>query len=261
MTIALVAVALATAEKCPELSADDQPLLAELNRRGIRTSAAVWSDPAVDWAGFDAVVIRSCWDYHLRRDEFLAWIDRVPRLFNPAPLVRWNSHKSYLLDLAHKGVAIPATQLLTLPSDIVVVKPAVSASAHETHRLSAGGEVIVQEYVREIETAGEWSLVFVDRAFSHAIRKLPKSGDFRVQQELGGSATLATAPRAVVESGEQILRLIDGDVLYARVDVVERAQSVVLMELELIEPMLFLELEPRAVSRLADAVERRRAGR
>jgi hypothetical protein len=252
-----VAVALATAEKCADLSADDRPLLAELNRRGIETSAVVWSDATVDWSRFGAVVIRSCWDYHLRRDDFLRWIDRVPHLFNPPAIVRWNSHKSYLLDLARKGISIPETHLLTLRSDTVIVKPAVSASAYETHRLQAGGEVIVQEYVSEIETAGEWSLVFIDREFSHAVRKLPKGGDFRVQEELGGSSTLTPAPADVIESGARVLQLVDGDVLYARVDVVERAQSVMLMELELIEPMLFLELEPRAVLRLADAIERR----
>ena len=252
-----VSVALATAEKWPYLSPDDQPLVAELARRGVATSIGAWSDASINWSGFDLVVIRSCWDYHLRRDQFLRWADSIPRLFNPPPIVRWNSHKSYLLDLARKGVTIPRTELLSLPSDVVIVKPAVSASARETHRLEAHGEVIVQEYVAEIESAGEWSVVFFDRTFSHAVRKLPKRGDFRVQQELGGSADLATPPRVVVDSCEQILRLIDGDVMYARVDVVERTAGVTLMELELIEPMLFLEAEPRAAVMFADAIERR----
>lgn len=244
------AIALATSEKWSHLSPDDALLLNRLDALPV-----VWSDPSVDWTRFDLVVIRSCWDYHLRSAEFRAWIDeceqrRVP-MFNPPAVVRWNMHKSYLLDLSSRGVVIPRT---TIEHD-VVVKPTVSASAHGAQLIR--GEVIVQEFVREIVDDGEWSLVFFDRQFSHSVKKKPKAGDFRVQEELGGSVTRIDAPPHVVRECERIIGNVEGDLLYARVDVVERPAGVTLMELELIEPWLFLGNEPGASRRFAEAITRR----
>lgn len=269
------AIALATSEKWAALSPDDLPLVPALARAGIDAEPAIWSDPSVDWDRFAAVVIRSCWDYHLRRDAFLHWIATLQRpLFNPPRVVAWNSHKSYLLELAARGVRIPRTELIRQPLSAIdgeiIIKPAVSASAHDTHRVSSAaeartisarllerGDAIVQEFVGDITTLGEWSMIFLDRQFSHAVKKLPKRGDFRVQQELGGSADLAEAPQHVIEAARSILRLVDGDVLYARVDVIDREGGVTLMELELIEPMLFLQLDARAPLRFAEAIARR----
>ena len=270
-------VALATSEKWPQLSPDDQPVGDELSRVGIFADYAVWSDPNVDWRAFDLVVIRSCWDYHLRLGEFLAWLDRLAErgvpVENERAVVRWNAHKSYLLDLERKGVRIPATLLLRQGSKAphpetsrLVVKPAVSASAYETHlvndadapavleRLLAQGDVVVQEYVHEVASDGEWSLIYFDRVFSHAVRKAPKVGDFRVQEEHGGSSERGEPPASVLLVAERALAAVDEDLLYARVDVVERMSGPLLMELELIEPSLFLRMDPAAASRFAAAV-------
>ena len=253
--VARMPIALATSEKWSQLSPDDSELIPELKKLDVDARPVVWSDAVVDWRAFDLVVIRSCWDYHLRADEFSAWIDRLARervrMFNPPEVLRWNMHKSYLLDLAAKGVRIPRTRF----ERDVIVKPAVSASAHQTHLLR--GDVIVQEFVHEIVDDGEWSLVFFDRHFSHAVRKAPKSGDFRVQEELGGSVTPITPGPPMIDEAQRILGHVDGELLYARVDVVNRPAGVTLMELELLEPTLFLSTDLAATRRFAEAIARR----
>ncbi len=266
---------LATSEKWPQLSPDDLGLAPALAGLGIEAAPAVWSDPSVDWNRFDLVVIRSCWDYHFRIHEFLGWLEGLPvPVANSAEVVRWNAHKGYLLELEKKGIRIPPTRLVRkgsrpepLSSGHVIIKPAVSASANETHRfadaadaisdlerLAASGDVIVQEFVDEVVSDGEWSLMFFDRELSHAVRKVPKAGDFRVQKELGGSALPADPPAGVVEAAQRALSAVEDDLLYARVDLVERPGGVVLMELELIEPTLFFGTSDGSSERFARAV-------
>jgi glutathione synthase/RimK-type ligase-like ATP-grasp enzyme len=273
-----VRVALATSEKWRNLSPDDHQLIPEMARVGIEAVPAVWTDPAENWKSFDLVVIRSCWDYHRRIGDFLAWLDGVaPRVANPAEVVRWNAHKGYLLELESKGVQIPSTKLVAkgtrppaLPDGHVIIKPAISASANETHRFSSAadatadldrlvraGDVIIQEFVDEVITDGEWSLMFFDRELSHAVKKAPKAGDFRVQQELGGSAATATPPPGVLDAARRALAAVDDDLLYARVDLVDRPGGAVLMELELIEPTLFFLLSEGSSARFAAAVRKR----
>jgi glutathione synthase/RimK-type ligase-like ATP-grasp enzyme len=245
-------VALATSENWPELSPDDADLAGELRTLDVDAAPAIWSDASIDWSAFDTIVIRSCWDYHLRPDQFARWIDslRVPVL-NPPRIIGWNMHKSYLLDLASKGVRIPRTEIVR----DVIVKPAISASAHNTHLMR--GEVIVQEFVEEIVSDGEWSIVFFDCRFSHSVKKVPKAGDFRVQEELGGTSTAMPAPQHVIDAAARAVEAVEGDLLYARVDVVDRPQGVTLMELELIEPMLFLKYAPGLTARFASSIAKR----
>ena len=268
-------IALATSEGWPHLSPDDGDLISELAAAGCDAVPAVWSDRDVDWKTFDHIVIRSCWDYHRRPDEFRAWLDLgAAPISNRPDIVRWNMHKSYLLELEARGIRIPPTRTVrssdAIGSEAVVVKPAISASAFETHffqagpeaaetidRLSRDHDVIVQSFVPEIVTRGEWSLIFFAGAFSHAVRKLPKSGDFRVQQELGGSAVAADPPAAMLRAAERALHSLD--VLYARVDLVEASAGVTLMELELIEPSLFLKTSSGAAKRFAEAICDRRS--
>jgi glutathione synthase/RimK-type ligase-like ATP-grasp enzyme len=279
-------VALVTCRKLPGLTDDDRLLLPALERRGAAVEAAVWDDPAVDWKRFDRVALRSVWDYHLRAEEFDAWLAARAHdggtVWNPAALVRWNAHKGYLRALAAAGVATIQTEWLarSLPARLgglmdarswrdVVVKPAVSASAHRTFRVAredadarqpdldailATGDALVQPFASEITTDGEWSLLFFGGAFSHAVRKRPAASDFRVQEELGGRAeTEVPAPR-VVEQAAAALAAAPGRTAYARVDGIVRDGVFVLMELELIEPVLYLSRHPQAPDRLAAAV-------
>ena len=182
---------------------------------GIDSDWVVWDDPRLDWSVYDAVVIRSTWDYHHAPERFLGWCDHVgsvTRLVNPAPVARWNAHKRYLVELARAGVPVVPTGLVERDSDEplaavaarhgwdeVVVKPAVGAGAEGAARLRvddpaaeraftalrARGEVLVQPYVHEIERSGEVSVVLIAGEVTHAVRKLPADGEFRVQAEYG----------------------------------------------------------------------------
>lgn len=282
-------IGLATCTRVPDLTADDRLLLDELLRRGVDACPVVWDDPSAPWASFDSVVIRSCWDYHQRPGEFLAWMaaleDSGVSLWNPARLVHWNHHKGYLQKLERSGVPVVPTVFLERGARVsiaalleergwteAVVKPAVSASAYRTSHVSldnaaaaqdavdavlADGDVLVQRFLPEIASRGEWSLLFFGGTFSHALLKRPGSGDFRVQTELGGSAVRQEPPAGLLEQAQAIAAKIPAPWLYARLDGVDLAGVFTIMEVELIEPFLFLADDPLAPARLADALTAR----
>jgi glutathione synthase/RimK-type ligase-like ATP-grasp enzyme len=282
-------IALATAAKLPTLNDDDRLLIPALAELGFAAAPAVWDDPDVCWDEFreggGAVLVRSCWDYHHRLEEFLGWVARLERagvpVWNPPAVLRWNSHKGYLRDLAARGVPIVPTRWLErgAPVDLAqllraagwsdaVVKPAISASAHGTWRTSVeaasadqrqldellrAGDVMVQPLMSEVLGAdgGEWSILFFGGRLSHAVLKRPAAGDYRVQWEFGGTAmTMAPPPRLVADAAA-VMAVVPGNPVYARVDGVERDGRLVLMELELIEPHLFLGWDNGAAGRLA----------
>lgn len=279
-------IAFATHDGFPNLTDDDRLAADALAKRGIEVDAALWNDPAVNWSSYSAVVIRSCWDYHMKPDEFRAWLDELESqrvvLWNPYRVVRWNMDKAYLNDLGEQDIPVLASVWLSRgeKADLgqlirqkswkqVVVKPAISAAANDTDIISLGrtgdhqkrfesllekGGVIVQAFAEEIHTSGEWSLVFFNKQYSHAVIKRPQNGDFRVQRDYGGTAHPIDAPSHLIDQAQSILGAIDDDLLYARVDGIERDGQLFLMELELIEPHLFFELHPRAADRFADAL-------
>jgi glutathione synthase/RimK-type ligase-like ATP-grasp enzyme len=278
-------VALATYDVAPDLAPDDQLLAAALERAGIRATPAVWSDRSVDWPSFDAVVIRSCWDYHRRHGEFVAWLDALDAsrrpVWNPTPMVRWNSDKRYLVDLARRGVATVPTRIVERGSSRVsdvaqaegwtrfVVKPTVSASAFETHalelplsssdraaieRVVAHSDALVQPFLEEVTTDGELSLIFFDGVFSHAAIKRSRRGDFRVQTEHGGTVAPIDVASSIVAEAKRSLDAIGELPLYARVDGIGDAESFRLMELELIEPNVFLAAADASADRFAAAI-------
>jgi glutathione synthase/RimK-type ligase-like ATP-grasp enzyme len=289
-------VALATSSEYAQLSADDRLLLAPLGAHGVEAVAAVWNDPAVDWRAFDAVVLRSTWDYHLALPAFLRWIDTLEaagvRLHNPPHVVRWNADKRYLLELAGRGVPVVPTTWVPAGGpnglraiaadhgwDRVVVKPAVSASAHGTwlsedpiteadearfRTQAALHGLLVQRFVGAVRAHGEWSLQFFAARYSHAVRKRPGPGDYRTQGEHGGHWAPEPAPRDVLGAATAVLAALPfpaEDCLYARVDGVEEDGAFLLMEVELVEPSLFLAREPGAAERFAAAIAARVAAR
>jgi hypothetical protein len=283
-------VALVTYRGLPGLSADDQLLLAPLAARGITAQPAAWDDPAVAWDSYDALVVRSTWNYHTSFDAFRAWIGRVDSLgvpmWNPPAILRWNASKTYLRDLAADGVSVVPTrwvadgagpELAEVLADAgwsdAVVKPAVSASAYETWRIARGrptaddearfrrivaspAGAMVQRFLPELATNGEWSLMFIAGEYSHAVLKRPRPGDFRVQHEHGGSAEPVVPPAHVLGAAREITMRIPGRWLYARVDGVEIGGRFVLAELELLEPSMFLKSDANAADRLAEAISR-----
>jgi glutathione synthase/RimK-type ligase-like ATP-grasp enzyme len=284
-------VAFITCSSLPDLQPDDALAAAGLARLGITVEAAVWSDPAVRWSGWDALILRSSWDYHVRAPEFLAWLESIERegiaIWNAPATVRWNADKRYLLELSEAGIEVVPTIRLArgAGTDLskllesrdwrrAVVKPSISAGAHRTwvvHRSELDGarerleqdlaaaDVLIQPFLSEIQSEGEWSLVFFEGEFSHAVIKHPATGDFRVQEEFGGFAEPAPAPVALIDAGNQAIRSAPGPTLYARVDGCVVSGGFQLLELELIEPSLFLDKDPGAARRFASAIAHRLA--
>ena len=273
-------IALVTWEELPALSESDRLLAAALTRLGAAPVAAIWSDPHVAWESYDAVVIRSTWDYHLRIAEFRAWLDgldaRGVRVFNDPSIVRWNADKHYLGRMEALGVAALPTVFVEHGSgarvaavvrergwERAVVKPAISASGWHTRIVTIGDEedvdidecgLLVQPFAEEVVREGEWSFVFVDGSLQLSVLKNAKEGDFRVQSNYGGSAAPRLASAALAEQAAEALRRTAPDALYARIDGIDRNGTFVLMELELIEPELFLVHEPAAADALARAL-------
>ena len=282
-------VALATYAGAPELAPDDRLLIPALERVGVQATPAVWSDRSVAWRKFDAVILRSCWDYHLKFEQFEEWLGALERdgvrLWNPPATVRWNADKRYLLDLARRGVAtIPTMIALRGHTDAVesvaaaegwtrfVIKPAVSASGYETYalrtpldaaarttiaRVSAIGDVLVQPFADEVPQVGELSLTFFDGVFSHAAVKRARAGEFRVQTEHGGTVEATSVDPALVLQATHVVQSLDDRPLYARVDGVERGDAFLVMELELIEPNVFMAYHADAADRFAAAIRER----
>jgi glutathione synthase/RimK-type ligase-like ATP-grasp enzyme len=224
---------------------------------GHSVSQVRWNAADVRWRKFDFVAIRSCWDYHLQPEAFLNWIARIENdgipMVNPAELIRWNLDKRYLGEL---GLTMPETiwlregEVRDLAETCAargwpraVVKPLVSASAYQTSLRADGiaaGPAIVQEFLPEIQTQGEWSLLFFGGLLSHAVRKFPAAGDFRVQSEFGGSHAALPPPGELTAFARRVLERMPVPAALARVDLVQCARrGPLLMELEVIDPELF----------------------
>jgi hypothetical protein len=265
-------VALVTSAALPQGDVDDHVLAEALTRIGLSTAFVCWDDPDARWPAAGIAVIRSTWDYHERVDAFLGWADyvgSVTTLCNDPATVRWNSHKGYLLDLAGVGVDIVPTRLVRageraeLGPGPHVVKPAVSAGAERTvrfatqadlERLTAAGDALVQPYLAEIEDRGEISIVCIDGQPTHAVRKVPASGDFRTQEEHGAAVSAVALDDRHRALATAALGAVSPVPLYARVDAVDRDCGLQLMELELIEPSLWLRQHPPAADVLAAAI-------
>jgi glutathione synthase/RimK-type ligase-like ATP-grasp enzyme len=274
-------IALATSAEHAELHPNDLPLVEALRTAGLDPVAEVWTDPSVDWSAYDAVLLRTVWDYHRQYDEFTEWLAQLDKagvpLLNDSGLVRWNGDKRYLLELRERGVAIVPSQVAAgaclrevvsgLAGQEIVVKPTVGATALHTVRGVAGSAefdqvlaelpelvYLVQPFQPEIVDDGEWSLIFVDGEFTHAVIKRAAAGDYRVQDDFGGTVTPTEPTPVVLEGARAALEAAGRTPAYARVDGVVVNGRFLLMELELIEPELFFPQHPQAAHKLATAV-------
>ncbi|KAB1942762.1 hypothetical protein F8271_11305 [Micromonospora sp. ALFpr18c] len=285
-------VALVTCTDLTDLDPDDRLVLAPLAARDVTVEAAVWDDPDVDWSSYDLVVLRSPWDYALRRDEFVTWAASVPALVNPADVVRWNTDKRYLAELSAAGVPTVPTSWVEPgeswqpPADTgeYVIKPAVSAGSQDTGRYdladpehrdlavahvrrlsTAGRTTMVQPYLSAVDTEGETALLYLagpaGLRYSHAIRKGPMltgpdhgpDGLYKAEE-----ITARTARPDQLAVAERTLATVPGgtrQLLYARVDLIPGPDGdPILVELELTEPSLFLGYADGAPDRLATAI-------
>ena len=268
----------AAGTRCRNAIADPGP-----GQRGVEVRLCPW-DEAADWASARLVVVRSPWGYFEHRAEFIAWawsVEATTALFNPAAVLEWNSHKRYLLDLAVAGIPVVATVMVDRGAgpDVqgralgrhhgeVVIKPAVSAGAmgalrsatgspeamDHLARLSRAGDVLVQPLVPTVLAEGETSLVYFGGEFSHAVRKVPANGEYRVHRHYGGRVEPHTASSGEREVAAAALAQAPttATLAYARVDLVRLDSGPAVMELEVIEPELFLPHHRHAADRFAD---------
>ena len=272
-------VVLVTGAEMPVPDTESPLLVRALAKLGLRAEVWVWCEPH-EWSAPALVVCRTPWDYFGRAREFLAWADTAAsaaRLENCASLVRWNAHKSYLVELAGAGLPVVPTTLLPQGAgeaeqaaaltgrEELVVKPAIGGGALGTRRgqaadpalaahlsgLLADGDTLVQPLITTVAQEGEVSLIYFDGALSHVVRKVPATGDFRVQPQYGGAVLAHTATREELATGESVLANVPGLPAYARIDLVSGPAGPLLMEAELIEPFLFLDTFAPATDRFA----------
>lgn len=270
---------------------DDELTYEPLRKLGWHVRAVPWRDPHVDWSAYEAVVIRSPWDYTEALEPFLEAVERIDRsgtkLFNSLDIVRWNARKTYLQDLAQRGVPIIPTvwhdrlvpgELSKLFASVDapegIIKPVVGANARGTWRLDkdvlhektpeieayyANGPFMMQPFVPAIVNEGEFSLTYFNGELSHTILKTPKTHDFRVQEEHGGILKRIEPEPELKAAGDRALRAVGESLLYARADFVRapKGQGFWLMELELIEPSLYFRMDEQAADRFAHALNAR----
>ncbi len=276
------AIVLATASDQPEITASDRLCAEALERRGCPVVAASWDGPRAAFDGAAAVVIRSTWGYYRAGDAFRDWTEAIAaasRLFNPIGLVRWNLRKDYIGKLAAASVRVPQTHFVACEVDAIekvfgetgwsraVVKPLTGASGYSVElvareavadavsRLAAEARasgVLVQEFLPEI-AKGELSLIYFDGIFSHAVRKRPPQGEFRVNARFGATRSAEMPSREVTEQGAAALGTLPELPLYARVDGVVRDGALIVIEVGVLEPGLFLDFDPGSAERFAAA--------
>lgn len=288
-----MAIAIASFTGVPEQFSDDKRLVAALRERGVESELIPWDRADADWSCFDAVVIRSTWDYARRREEFLAWADSVgERLHNSAPLVRWNSDKVYLADLERDGLPVVETLFIT-PGDPVptlsgevVVKPNISAGGRDTGRFSgathgeaealiaaiqaSGRTAMVQPFQPTVDERGETAVLMIDGEPAHALRKLAVLGPDEVapvrDDDLGaaeamydpGLVTPSEASAAELDLAhaayDYLAKRFDYRPLYVRVDMIPGPGGPMVLELEAVEPNFYLDQVPASAARVAEAI-------
>ncbi|MBT8047286.1 MAG: hypothetical protein HKO99_02180 [Xanthomonadales bacterium] len=268
---------------------DDEHAIQPLAELGWRVSTVSWRQVEIPWREFDAVIVRSTWDYWNDVAAFLEAlenIDRETRLANPLDTVRWNLEKTYLADLENSGVGIVPT---IWPAEVqpdsfaawseqlacedLVIKPVVGANGDKAFRVSAADALerreaisrcfdnrraLVQRFMPHILDEGEYSLFYFNGAFSHAILKVPAPSEFRSQEERGADVQPVAPEKRLLQCGQRALKAIAETPLYARIDFVRNDNGdFVIMELELIEPSMYLRTDPGAPMRFARAIDQR----
>lgn len=252
-------IALVTDTDQPQINVGDRLVLPWFEKAGLRVVGEAWDNPGVSWENYEAIILRSCWNYPEKYQEFGRWLNRIQKLpikiWNPPETVKFNIHKSYLSELKNRGIAIIPTlfvaqnslttviarQLEQVEWPELVVKPAIGNSAKKVkvfnqkekafeYVVGVNEDVLIQKL---IDKTTEISLIFFNQQFSHAVKKYPKP-------------YLDDVPGEMVIQAKKILKLIPGPWLYARVDLVTEAGVIEMMELELTEPYLYLEMTKTA---------------
>ena len=278
-------IALLTCEKLPELTEADKLLIPALAKFNITATAMIWDDKNVNWSEFDYLIFRNTWDYFEKESEFNLWLDQIEQLgiktLNSIDIIKRNKHKFYLREMEKKGIKILPTIFIdktefldidkTMPSHWkkAVIKPAFSAGSYQTEVfelkelqkintdykiIASEKELLLQEFMPEIQSLGETSFIFFNKKFSHAVNKKPVDGDFRIQVQFGGQYTLTHPNADLIEKAQQIVDTFTGELLYARVDGIIIDDELNLMEVECIEPDLYFNLSEGSLERFVRAI-------
>ena len=280
-------------KKCILLSMDnlddfecyDSQVIAPLEKLGWQATEVSWRDQTVNWDDYQAVIVRSTWDYQLDCDAFLNVLAKIEEssalLVNPIELIKWNISKTYLRELEQRGVLIVPTiwgnsysfamvdeGFEKFNCQHLIIKPCISAGSHDTFQLTDNTPesahqkyaklfhkrpFLLQPFMPNILSEGEYSMFYFNGLFSHAILKTPATGDFRVQEEFGGRLSKIEPEKNLFTAAEKALQAIDSPTLYSRLDFVRVGNEFALMEAELIEPSLYFNLDEQSPSRFANA--------
>lgn len=271
MKIALVCYRVLDKYQHETVKDEDGPLLSFLQVNGLNVDRVIWNDDSVKWSDYDVVVLKAPWDYHDQLPSFLNWLDVIEKggakVINPSNVVKWNSDKEYLLEIADKLPVIktkilrPGDKLdfealkVHFNSDKLVFKPTISAGAKHTYliddsnigqmhqtltQLIEAQSMLVQEFASEVQIEGEWSFLYFNGEYSHHLLKQPGKSDFRVQHYFGGTIHKPDVDKNLIEQTSKYVEQFAKNCMYARVDGIVRDGIFHLMELELIEPLLFL---------------------
>lgn len=281
-------IAFLTMDSLDEFISYDALVAERLTARGLVVDSVSWRSSTVRWDDYDMVIIRSPWDYQHSVDEFMAVLEAIDAssavLWNPIDVVQWNVQKTYLQELQGKDITIVPTQFVRSPtlsqiqgmfealqSDEIVIKPVVGANANDTFWLRpdsaaeqlqqisilyAGRLALLQPFIPSVIEYGETSLIFFDGQHSHSVLKTPRAGDFRVQEEHGSRIKAISPDAALIEFSRRALKTVRHPMLYGRVDLVELPNGrPAVMELELIEPSLYLSYDADSAERFADVIQ------
>ncbi|MBJ6128040.1 ATP-grasp domain-containing protein [Microvirga splendida] len=275
-------ILIATCSEYPHPTPNLEALVNALRAHGTEAAYLPWkTTPLETFVAADAVLPLCCWDYYDDPGRFLGWIDareaRGARLLNPPELLRWNFRKTYLLDMAAAGHAVPKTfhlQEASRPAiaermeaegwSVAVAKPVSSQSGHGVRKIDRSnmdrwptGEVLLQEYQDDIGALGETTMTFIEGVFSHAVRRVLKAGEWRANAQYGITYERVAVSRDVIDAAQAYIDFLPQAPLYARVDGLVRSTGFMLMELELIDPYLYLEFAPGSADVMARAVLQR----
>lgn len=287
MKIALITYLDKGAYDTTTVESEDDKLLFFLKERGLNIEQVIWNDENINWEDYSLAILKSPWDYFDLIKDFYQWLnlleEKKVKLLNPVEVVRWNSDKKYLQEIETAGLKIiPSTfinkqekvnledYLKEFNTDKLIVKPCISGGAKNTFKVTTENveevnqklnqliqkeDFIIQPFLPEILESGEWSFIFFNGVYSHSLIKQAKAGDFRVQPAHGGTVHPQKPDRDLITTAQKYVNLFAKNCLYARVDGTFVNGEFLLMELELIEPFLFLNTEPKIYERYYQALK------
>jgi glutathione synthase/RimK-type ligase-like ATP-grasp enzyme len=278
-------IALLTCEKLPDLTPEDQKLIPALAKHNIEAKAIIWSDKTINWNDFDYLIFRNTWDYFEKETEFTIWLNHIEKLgiktLNPIEVIKKNIHKFYLREMEKQEISILPTVFIDKTDNLnlaervaphwekAVIKPAFSAGSYLTEvfeksdipkinkqykTIASVKELLLQEFMPQIQTLGETSFIFFNKKFSHCVNKKPADGDFRVQSQFGGKYNLVQPSQELIEKALKIVHTFQDDLLYARVDGIVIDNDLYLMEIECIEPDLYFNLSKDSLELFVAAI-------